>query len=316
MTIAKGAAQAVSGDDSTVCYCYNKTRRDLLEAYGRCGSLAQVQAETRAGNNCGGCRLLLESMFGEATGEIMALRGSPLTNPRFCNKPGTRIMKGFVIADHELDTRVYASNGVPPQFGGQDTTIPIEYVLLDDSGRRVAGRAEEWKTNETFCFDTSAIDIPRPLHGMFLLMLGRVNYGAARFNLVWGNGVSACSTHEVNDSGRPSVVLPLFADRAFLDGPNTVYVSVQNPHPRPISVRFDLFDSGNRSLAEFRAKLEPGHTRWFDVNSEFYSPALRANPSGAAALRIETDPVDVSCAPTTYFFFHNRNTGIWTANHL
>jgi bacterioferritin-associated ferredoxin len=316
MTAARSAAPAPAADDPIICYCFNKTRRDLEDAHRRCGSVAKLQDETRVGTNCGGCRLLLESMFGEAPDEIMALRGSPLTNPRFCNKPGVRIMKGFVIADHELDTRVYASNGVPPQFGGQDTTIPIEYALLDAQGRRVAGRTLEWKTHETFCFDTALADIPRPLHGMFLLKLGRVNYGAARFNLVWGNGVSSCSTHEVNDSGRPSVVLPLFADRAFLEGPNTVYVASQNPHSRPITVRYGLFDEGNRRLADFPVVLEPGHTRWFDANAEFYAPALERSDSACAALRIETDPVDVSCSPTTYFFFHNRNTGIWTANHL
>ncbi|MDB5104283.1 MAG: hypothetical protein JWP91_1972 [Fibrobacteres bacterium] len=309
-------ADASANKDSVVCYCFNKTRGDLDASYKRCGSLAGVQAETRVGTNCGGCRLLLESMFGEAPGDILAMRGSPLTNSRFCVKPGTRIMKGFVAADHELDTLIYASNGVPPQFGNQDTTIPVEYALLDANGRRVTGRRFEWRTGETFCFDTSKVDIPRPLYGMFLFQIGRENYGASRFNLVWTNGVSSCSTHEVNDSGRPSVVLPLFADRAFLEGPNRVFVSVQNPHPRPIRLLFSLFDEANRPIAEFPIALDPGSTRWLDVNREFYGPALARAPSARVAMRIASDPVDVSQSPTIYFFFHNRNTGIWTANHL
>lgn len=302
--------------DSMVCFCFNKTRADLTEVHRRRGTLAGVQAETRVGSNCGGCRLLLEAMFGEAPGEVLSLRGSPESNPRFCVVPGTRLMKGFVAADHRLDTQIYASNAVPPQFGGQDTTVTVQYALLDGQGRRVLGRTLEWKTHETFCFDTRKVAIPRPLHGMFLLQIGRVNYGAARFNSVWTNGISSCSTHEINDSGRPSVVLPLFADREFLAGPNSVFLALQNPNPRAITVRISLFDEGGRALLDVPIAMEPGTTRWLDANREFYAKALEREPGARVALRIASDPVDVSTSPTTYFFFHNQNTGIWTANHL
>lgn len=314
--IQRGSPVPPALGDPTVCYCYNLTRGDLLASHRKHGSLAGVQADTRAGTKCGGCRLMLESLFGEMPGDMYAGRGNPATNSHFCVQPGSVLMKGFVVANHELDTTVFASNGVPPQFGVQDTTVPIEYALLDQNGKVVLGRRFEWKTHETFRFDTREENLPRPLYGTFLFHIGRGNYGASRFNCVWTNGVSSCATHEINHSGRPTVALPLFADREFLAGPNTIYLAIQNPHPRPMNIRIRMFDEGNRDLSELVFPLAPGRTEWVNASRECYGPALEKHPRARAALAVRNHPVDFDLAPTTYFFFHNRNTGIWTVNHL
>ena len=59
--------------DSMICYCNNLTREDLLRHHRRCGSLAKVQDETKAGKACGGCRVILQSLFGELPQEINAV---------------------------------------------------------------------------------------------------------------------------------------------------------------------------------------------------------------------------------------------------
>jgi hypothetical protein len=183
-----------STPDSIVCYCYNRTSLQLRDAHARLGSLSALQQETRAGTKCGGCRFLLESMFGESPDEILNLdqQGS---RRNICVRAGKHVMKGFVVADHRLDTVVYASNAAPPQFPGHDMGMPIEYMLLDMAGKPIIHRAAVLATNETFCFDTRKENLPRPLYGMLLLQIGISNYGAALYNSVWTNGVSACSTN-------------------------------------------------------------------------------------------------------------------------
>ncbi len=306
---------APTTSDSIVCYCYNRTSLQLREAHGRLGSLSALQQETRAGTKCGGCRFLLESMFGETPDEILDLdRDGGRRN--ICVRPGKHVMKGFVVADHRLDTVVYSSNAVPPQFAEHDMGMPIEYMLLDAAGKPILHRAAILGTNETFCFDTRKENLPRPLYGMLLLQIGRANYGGARFNSVWTNGVSACSTHEINDSGRPSVVLPIPVDAAFAQGPNTIRLAIQNPHSWPIRLALQVFDESGREL-DRRYRDMAGHTtQWVDVMKEVFKPLLARHPRSRLVLRVESDPVRNEFAPTTYFFMRNLNTDIWNANHL
>jgi bacterioferritin-associated ferredoxin len=134
--------------DSIVCYCFNRSSSQLKEAYERLGSLGEVQRETKVGSHCGGCRMILESMFGENPEEILNLK--PNAGDRnICVKQGVRLMKGLVIANHRLDTVVYSSNGVPPQFAEQEISMPVEYMLLDMAGKPLLHRSITLKSNET-----------------------------------------------------------------------------------------------------------------------------------------------------------------------
>jgi hypothetical protein len=312
MTVPTAAKTA---SESIVCYCFNRTSRQLQEAHSRLGNLPDVQKETRAGTKCGGCRLVLESMFGENPDEILSLDGVP-GERNVCVRPGHNLMKGFVVADHRLDTIVYSSNGVPPQFDGQDTTMPVEYMLLDMSGKPILHRAVTLQSNETFSFDTRKENLPRPLYGMFLFKMGRANYGGGRFNTVWTNGVSACTTHEINDSGRPGVVLPIPVDAGFLRGPNSLYLAMQNPHDWPIRLRLEPFD-GKAAVGEPLYRDLPAHsTQWLNAGKDVYKPLLADNPRARLMMRIQSDPLRMEFAPTLYFFMHNLETDIWSSNHL
>ncbi|MEO6096906.1 MAG: (2Fe-2S)-binding protein [Fibrobacteria bacterium] len=305
---ATGAAS-----DPIVCYCFNRTSKQLRDAHARLGSLPEVQKETRAGTKCGGCRMILESMFDENPDEILSL-GQGGRN--VCVRPGSTLMKGFVAADHRLDTVVYSSNGVPPQFDGQDMSLPLEYMLLDSSGNPVLHRTARLESNETFCFDTRKENLPRPLYGMFLLRLGRANYGAGRFNTVWTNGVSACTTHEINDSGRPCSVLPVPVDDAFLRGPNSIFLAMQNPHDWPIRLRLEAVDANGAVLACLHRELPPRNSQWLNVLKEVFRPLLAEHAGARLTLRIQSEPRRMDMAATLYFFLHNLETDIWSANHL
>jgi bacterioferritin-associated ferredoxin len=301
--------------DSIVCYCFNRSSSQLTEAYGRLGSLSEVQRETKVGSNCGGCRMVLESMFGENPDEILNLKRNA-SDRNICVKQGDRLMKGLVIANHRLDTVVYSSNGVPPQFAEQEISMPVEYMLLDMAGNPLFHRSTTLKSNETFCFDTRRENLPRPLYGMFLYRIGRSNYGGARFNSVWTNGISACSTHEINDSGRPSVVLPIPVDSAFLNGPNILYLALQNPKSWPIRLLMQVFDEPGNELGQYYRDLPPNTTQWLNVSKEIFKPLISRNPNVKLVVRINSDPMRSEFSPTMYFFMRNLNTDIWTANHL
>jgi bacterioferritin-associated ferredoxin len=313
---ASDKAAPAAATDSVVCYCFNRNQGQLREAHARLGSLAAVQKETRVGSKCGGCRLILENMFGENPEEILNLGGRDPARSNLCVRPGRHVMKGFVAANHRLDTVIYSSNAVPPQFGAQDSSIPVEYMLLDMAGKPVIHRSKTFRTHETFCFDTRKEPIPRPFYGMFLFAIGRANYGASRFNTVWTNGISTCSTHEINDSGRPSTVLPVMADAAFLAGPNRIHLAMQNPHAHAIRVMLHVFDvKGAEAETRYR-DMAPHTTEWIDVSRTLYAPALADRPGGQVFLRIQAEPRRVENAPTLYFFIHNLETDIWSANHL
>jgi hypothetical protein len=299
--------------NSVVCYCHNQTVQDLLSVYRKEGTLANVQKVTRAGTGCGGCRILLESMFGQNSAEMVDLGSTPSTA---CVKPGIRVMKSFIIADDHLESTVYSSNAVPPQLMDCDSTTPIEYQLVDRDGRPVLRRNGIIKTNETFIFDTKKEKLPRPFYGMFLYALGRSNFGASRFNVAWSNGRSTTSTHENANTGRPDLVLPILVDEKFLKGPNTVYLAIQNPHSCPLDVQLRTFDVETKEFNESSLSLPALGTKWINANIEFYSPILKRFPKSTVAFRMHTPDLNVNTAPILYFFIHNKLTNLWSSNHM
>jgi bacterioferritin-associated ferredoxin len=330
-------------DSTIVCYCHRLTVRDLTEEHRRAGSLAGVQTATRAGTGCGGCRALLESMFGQAPLEINQLDAGGIAGATACVKPGERVMKSFIVADNQLESRVYSSNAVPPQLGNCDSTTPVEYTLLNSHGKAVLRRQVTVQTNETFLFDTRREQLHRPFYGMFLYSLGRSNYGASRFNVAWAGSRSVTSSHENASTGRPDVVLPILVDHNFLNGPNTVYLALQNPHARPLRVLLRVFDvhtgevfepaperaagGALQSLLRIFAMIQdggresgcllpPGGTVWVNASQDLYTPALRHRPESTVALRIYSPEMDTHRAPTIYFFLHNRTTDLWGSNHM
>ena len=300
--------------DSIICYCHGRTLGELVNCHNRVGSLAAVQRETRAGSSCGGCRVTLEALFQETPGEILDLQtiGQSLKM-----LPGQRLMAVFVASDGQLETKLYSSNAAPPQFGAQETGMDVEYAMIDRDGAPVLRGKRVLKTNETFHLDTREMELPRPFYGMLVYAIGRFNYGASRINAVWFNSVSASSTHEVYNSGRPSVVIPIPADREFLRGPNTIYLAMHNPYPHPLNCVFRCYDL-RREQPEILARLDlqSRHTRWINVNAALYQPLLENSAAERIAVRVESDPIKLSLAPTLYMFVHNRNSGIWNANHL
>ena len=115
---------------------------------------------------------------------------------------------------------------------------------------------------------------------------------------------------------RPSAFLPIPVDLDFLRGPNTIHLALQNPHDWPIRLQLQVFDGPGIDYAREYREMPPHTTQWVDVLKELYGPVLAAHPRAKLSLHIESDPVRMEFAPTLYFFMHNRNTDIWTANHL
>jgi hypothetical protein len=302
--------------DSIVCYCHHQTRDHLLECHRRCGSLKAVQEETGAGTACGGCRIILQSLFGEAPQEISDIDSPGIPGATVCLKPGARVMKGFIVANEHLESTIYSSNAVPPQFADCDSTIEIEYAVLNHQGIPILARKERIKTNETFVFDTRRENLPRPFYGQFIYAIGRSNYGASRFNVYWSNGRSTTSTHEISNSGRPDVVLPIVVTQDFLTGPNTVYLALLNPHGVAAPYLFRVFDVDDQTETTWTCTIPAGGTGWFNVNEQFYAPILKKKPSRKIAIRICSPNADDRISPTMYFFVHNKTANLWSTNHL
>jgi hypothetical protein len=112
------------------------------------------------------------------------------------------------------------------------------------------------------------------------------------------------------------VVLSIPVDIAFLNGPNRLHLALLNPHDWPIRLRLQAFDAGGEVLGEHFRDLPARTTQWADVTGEIYAPILALHPRARLAMRIESDPVRMEFSPTLYFFLHNLNTDIWSANHL
>lgn len=57
-----------STDDTQVCSCHNVTKGDIVETVksGKCKTLDEVKACTKAGTGCGGCIPLVQSILNRA----------------------------------------------------------------------------------------------------------------------------------------------------------------------------------------------------------------------------------------------------------
>lgn len=334
MTDSPPASTVATADrhTSTVCFCFRKSLADLRADYTTYGSLARMQDATRVGMQCGGCRALLHHHFGETPVEISDLSHDDQRGATVCVKPGNRVMKCFIASSSLLESRAFSSNAVPLQLGECDSSMTAEFTLYNHLGKPIMTRRQPLATGETFSFDTALERLPRPFYGMIAYRLERKNYGASRLNVAWHSGDSMTSTHENFSTGRPDVVLPVPVDDVFLNGPNDIYLAVQNPHSKPREIVFRLFQlsGGNiyEDLAptvagvppkdgamEFRRVLPPLGTDWIHASREFYTPALKLL-KGPLALRIYTPGVDIHQAPSTYFFLHHREQNIWSSNHL
>src|SRR5262245_4078404 len=220
-----GIITEADAEDATVCYCYRLTVRQLKEAYDRFGSRASVGGETRGGTGCGGGRVMLHSLLGEMPSDPNAAHlGSEIGSS--CFKPGQLLMKGFIIADDELESTAIASNIVAPQLGTCDSTTDYEYWVYDRNGGLVLHRTATMPTNATFTFDTRRESLPRPFHGMISFRLDRKNQGASRVNINWSNGYSTTATHELGSTGRLRNFLPFLLDERFLDGRSELFLAL------------------------------------------------------------------------------------------
>jgi BFD-like [2Fe-2S] binding domain len=302
-------------ENSIVCYCYRLTTGELKAAYNKLGSLKAVEQCTRAGTACTGCKIILQSLFNETPTDGSAKYFSD-TSGSTCLKPGNKIMKGFVIADGNLESRVFSSNGVAPQLGNCDSTTPVDWALLNHKGEVVAAESTLMKTNETFVFDTRKINIIRPFYGMFFLSMQRSNFGASRFYISWSNEKSTTSTHENATSGRMRIFLPLKFDTEFLNGPTSLWLAIINPHQTKLAFQIHMTDASNEHVFSWRSELEPFGTAWLDGNSSLIKSALSIYPNAKFSMRIETEGIDVHKAIVSYFFLHNKVSNTWTSNHL
>lgn len=302
-------------EDAIVCFCYKYSARQLKELHNQYGSLKVLQEKTGVGNGCGGCRLGLNAIFNEETADINKLDHKPIVGSS-CSKPGSRLMKGFVIADGNLESTIYSANCTAPQLGNCDSSTTVSYGLVDGSGKLVFERQATLKTNETFIFETKNEILPRPFYGMFLMNLGRQNFGAARFNIYWSNANGTTATHENSSTGRPMVVLPVIFDDKFLAGPNTLHLAIYNPHQTEQKFTISAFDVDSHEALTWESELNAFNTTWLDASENILRPALAKNPNGRFSVRIATKTLQQHGAVTVYFFFHNKVLDLWSSNHL
>lgn len=304
-----------NADNSIVCYCYKLTTRDLKKAYAKYGSLKAVEEHTRAGLGCTGCKILIQALFNEKATSLMEGYTPPVQGTS-CSRPGSRTMKGFVIANGQLETTIYSSNAIAPQLGACDSTTVFNYALVDHAGLPVRLAAETVATNQTFTFDTKNYNLPRPFVGMFTLSLPRGNMGASRFNTYWSNSRNTTCTHEVGNSGRPRTFIPALITQSFLESGNTIYLALMNPHSRSLQLRVTVFEADSGQELIWTTTLGAYCSTWINASENFYRPALRKFPQGRCAIRVVTSSLQLSQAVSSYFFIHNERTDLWTSNHI
>jgi hypothetical protein len=307
-------AQSVTDEDSLVCYCRRLTTGMLKSMHSKLGSLKAVEDATGAGKSCGGCKVILQALFREAASNDYNLEESPLVGSA-CKKPGNRLMKGFIVADGNLESTVYSSNGIAPQLGACDADTPIEYLLLDHRGVPLLHRQGILKTNQTFVFDTRKEELPRPFYGQFMLIFGRSNYGASRFNIYWGNKNSVSATHENSSTGRPRVILPLAVDKRFLAGSSKIYLGLMNPHQAAIKFSITARDLDAQGEMVWESELPQFCSTWIDASSHLFKPALDTRPDARFVIEVKSK-TDMHHAISVYFFLHNQESDLWTVNHL
>ena len=301
-------------EGSMVCYCFRLTTGQLKRAYASCGSLAELEKQTKAGTECTGCKVILQSLFGERPSDQYKLNQVPEIGSS-CKRPGHRVMKGFVIADGDLESSIYSSNAVAPQLGNCDADTPIEFALVDHRGQVVAQGRDVLKTNDTFVFNTVDHKLPRPFFGMFLLAFERSNYGASRFNVYWRNKHGVSATHENATTGRPLVYLPITVDQQFLKGSSSVHAAIMNPHQTVVPYTLSAFDPESGVSFDWKSELPPFCSMWLDLNEHLFKPALSKYPNARFVFKLQSH-LDMYNALSMYFFVHNHATDLWTVNHL
>ena len=301
-------------EDSLVCYCHRLTTGMLKAAHQKLGSLKAVEEATGAGSACTGCKVILQSLFGEAASSHYQLDQPPVVGST-CKKPGNRLMKGFVISTGTLESTIYSSNGIAPQLGSCDADTPIEYLLLDHRGVPLIHRQALLKTNDTFTFSTKNEDIPRPFYGQFMLIFGRSNYGASRFNIYWGNESGYSATHENSSTGRPKVILPVAVDQKFNEGSSKIHIAVMNPHQETIKYSFSCRDLDGKGEIIWESELPQYCSTWLNASEHLFSQALKSCPQGRFVLEVRSRG-NMHAALSVYYFFHNEINDLWTVNHL
>jgi hypothetical protein len=307
-------AQCATAEDSLVCYCRRLTTGMLKSVYAKLGSLKAVEDATGAGKSCAGCKVILQALFGEAATDDYDLEESPIVGSA-CKKPGSRLMKGFIVADGNVESTVYSSNGIAPQLGNCDAETPIEYLLLDHRGVPLLHRTSILKTNQTFVFDTRKEEIPRPFYGQFMLVFGRSNYGASRFNIYWGNKNSVSATHENSNTGRPRVILPIAVDKRFLAGASRIYLGLMNPHQVAIKFSIAARDLDAQGEIVWDGELPQYCSTWINASDHLFKTALDARPDSRFVVEVRSK-TDMHHAISVYFFLHNQEKDLWTVNHL
>jgi bacterioferritin-associated ferredoxin len=303
-------------EDATVCYCFRLTTGQLKSVYNQVGSLEQLQKCTKAGSACGGCGVILQTLFGERPQDINSLDKAPEIGSS-CVKPGQRTMRGFIVASDGLESTVCSSNAVPPQLGSCDAGTEVEYTLVDHRGKLVLAGHQMLNTNEIFRFSTREHQLSRPFFGMFSLTYGRSNFGASRFNVYWSNENSTCATHENNGTGRPRVFLPFAFDARFLRGANQIYLAVNNPYGQPVPFQLCAFDLDDGPAATtWNAVLNPLNSTWVDINRDILQPVFEKFQRTKIGLKLEVADVNAHLALSVYFFLYCKKTNTWAANHL
>lgn len=301
--------------DAMVCYCYRLTVSKLNKLYSELGSVAAVEEATRVGLGCGGCRAIIHSMFNEAPSDINRLDVKPISGTS-CVKPGSRIMKGFVISDDQFESSIFSSNAVAPQLGACDSTANIEYTLLNQYGLPVLNNSLKIKTNETFKFHTENLNLPKPFYGMFIYTLDRANFGSSRFNIYWKAKNSITSTHENSSTGRPRIRIPAIFDNGFIKSGTEIYLALMNPHYKKIDFKVEIHSVDFENSIVWNTSLKAYNTTWINASNKFLIPFLNRYPGSTAIIKIETEEMELHEAITTYFFTYNKMADAWNCNHL
>ena len=233
-----------------------------------------------------------------------------------CVKPGSKVMTSFIISAPEIESRVFSSNAIAPQFEGCDSTTNYDYALLNQRAEVILTKSGTLKTNETFVFDTREVDLPRPFIGMFVMGLGRGNYGASRFNVQWGNECSVTSTHEISVTGRPRAYIPVFVSKDRVRTDNDIFLGIMNPRMAPVTYGITIFDPDTGNKLFWKSDLGPYQSTWIDATEYLYKPAIEKWPEGRFAIKVDTSELGHYDAVSVYFFFRNHKTNQWSAQHL
>lgn len=302
-------------EDPTICYCYKITASQLRQKHRELGSLNAVLTETKAGSACFGCRGVIHAMFGETTDDLYDNNLNPSVGSP-CVKPGEKTMTCFIVANGDLESRIFSCNATAPQLGYCDSSTPYEFAIFSPLGKNMLYRKGVVATGETFQFDTRSIDLPRPFHGMFVMRLGRENYGASRMNVQWGNECSVTSTHEISITGRPRIFLPVPVSARRVRTDNDIFLAVMNPWQKPVTFAIVVFDPETGQRLSWELALNPFNSLWINATEHLFQPALEKWPDGNFIVKVDSLERGHDDAVSVYFFFRNRHTNQWSSQHL